>query len=121
PDSTTELGAPSRRLDNRSLPAIRPRQVALLHAEDQRSRVGAMSQRMRYVILTCYEDQEILLEDTIVELICYIAAGTLIWYMILYQNNISSEGWRAAIQHMIFPQPAKRRPLGANTTGLAYV
>jgi hypothetical protein len=51
---------PGRRFDNRRSPAIRPHQVALLHAEDQQSRVGAMSQRIHTVRLTCYEDQEIL-------------------------------------------------------------
>ena len=92
-----ELGAPGRQFDNRCSPPIRPPQVALPHAEDQRSQVGAMSHAMSQQIgnvkLTCYEDQEI--SPEVVELICYIATGTLIWYMASYQNDISSEGLRS--------------------------
>jgi hypothetical protein len=81
-----------------------------------------MSQRIHYVRLTCYEDQEMLrLVGVAVELICYIAEGTLIWYMISYQNYISSEGLLGRRPTHHFSATREKATQGTNTTGIAYV
>jgi hypothetical protein len=53
--------------------------------------------------------RDALLVGMTVELYVILPTGKLIWYMMSYQNDISSEGLRGGDQHIIFRQLAKRR------------